>query len=123
MPMQADFTKPVSNSVFDPITLPTVVTPPFEAAMAVAHGLPEEIGLRSVTLSAAEILGMEKEYGSLKVGKKASLLITDGSPLQITSQIKGIFIDGEPHRPESRQTRFYERYRRRLHEYQQKHSK
>ena len=91
---------------------------PFEAAMAVAHGLPEEIGLRAVTLSAAEILGLEKQYGSLAVGKKASLIITDGSPLQITSQIKGVFIDGVPFPPESRQTRFYKRYRQRLHEYQ-----
>ncbi len=94
---------------------------PFEAAMAVAWGLPEAIGLRAVTLSAAEILGVAEEVGSLTVGKRANLVIADGSPLQITSQIKGVFIDGVPYPPVSRQTRFYERYRGRLHEYLKDH--
>lgn len=87
---------------------------PFEAARAVAFGLPEDIGLRAVTLSSAEILGLDKELGSLDVGKRATLIVTDGSPLQHTAQIHGIFIDGHPYRPESRQTKFYERYRQRL---------
>jgi hypothetical protein len=87
---------------------------PFEAARAVAFGLPPEIGLRAVTLSAAEILGLDQELGSLDVGKRATLIITDGSPLQHTAQIHGVFIDGQPYRPESRQTKFYERYRQRL---------
>jgi imidazolonepropionase-like amidohydrolase len=87
---------------------------PFEAARAVAFGLPSEIGLRAVTLSAAEILGLDQELGSLDVGKRATLIVTDGSPLQHTAQIHGVFIDGQPYRPESRQTKFYERYRQRL---------
>lgn len=87
---------------------------PFEAARAVAFGLPPEIGLRAVTLSAAEILGLDDELGSLEVGKRATLIVTDGSPLQHTAQIHGIFIDGQPHRPESRQTEFYHRYRQRI---------
>ncbi len=87
---------------------------PFEAAMAVAHGLPEEVALRSITLSAAQILGVDKQIGSLETGKIANLVILDGSPLQVTSQVKGVFIAGRPFRPESRQTRFYKRYRRRL---------
>ena len=91
---------------------------PFEAAMAVAFGLPPAEGLRAVTLSAAEILGIDKEVGSLTIGKRANLVLSDGPLLQHTSQIKATFIDGKPYRPESRQTRFYERYRRRLHEHQ-----
>lgn len=93
---------------------------PFESAMAVAYGLPPAEGLKAVTLSAAEILGIDGEVGSLTVGKRANLVISDGSLLQQTTQIKATFIDGKPYHPESRQTRFYERYRRRLHEYQQK---
>jgi imidazolonepropionase-like amidohydrolase len=89
---------------------------PFEAAMAVAYGLPEEAGLRSVTLAAAEILGLGDRCGSLSVGKRADLVILDGSPLQITSQVKGVFIGGKPFAPTSRQTELYEKYRRRLHE-------
>ncbi|MBD3672151.1 MAG: amidohydrolase family protein [Planctomycetaceae bacterium] len=87
---------------------------PFEAARAVAFGLPPEAGLRAVTLSAAEILGLDEELGSLEVGKRATLIVTDGSPLQHTAQIHGIFIDGQPYRPESRQTEFYHRYRQRI---------
>jgi imidazolonepropionase-like amidohydrolase len=89
---------------------------PFEAAMAVAYGLPEAEAVKAVTLSAAEILGLADRMGSLTVGKQANLVIADGSILQHTAQIKGVFIDGKPYRPESRQTRFYEEYRRRLHE-------
>jgi imidazolonepropionase-like amidohydrolase len=87
---------------------------PFEAAMAAAYGLPVDEALRSVTLSSAEILGVADRVGSLTAGKQANLVIADGLPLQQTAQIKGVFIDGVPHRPESRQTRFYERYRQRL---------
>jgi imidazolonepropionase-like amidohydrolase len=87
---------------------------PFEAAMAVAYGLPEREALRAVTLSSAEILGLADRMGSLTTGKWANVIITDGSPLQQTTQIKGILIQGQPFQPESRQTRFYEKYRARL---------
>ena len=87
---------------------------PFEAAMAVAYGLPKEQGLRAVTLSAAEILGIEKHVGSLTAEKTANLVILDGDPLQQTSNIKGVFIAGKPFTPDSRQIRFYTRYRERL---------
>ncbi|MCA9071764.1 MAG: amidohydrolase family protein, partial [Planctomycetaceae bacterium] len=87
---------------------------PFEAAMAVAYGLPQEQGLRAVTLSAAEVLGIEDQVGSLTPEKTASLVILDGGPLQHTSNIKGVFIAGKPFAPDSRQIRFYNRYRQRL---------
>ncbi len=87
---------------------------PFEAAMAVAYGLPEDVALRSVTLSAAEILGCEAETGSVTAGKRADLVILDGSPLQVTSQVKGVIVGGQRFQPESRQTRLTEKYRQRL---------
>jgi len=87
---------------------------PFEAAMAAAYGLPEPQALRGVTLSAAEVLGIADRLGSLTPGKWASMIITDGSPLQPTTQIEGILIQGKPFAPESRQTRFYEKYRARI---------
>ena len=87
---------------------------PFEAAQAVAYGLPADVALRGVTLTSAEILGQSDRIGSVTVGKQANLIITDGSPLQLTTQIKGILINGQPFQPESRQTRFYEKYRARL---------
>lgn len=88
---------------------------PFEAAMAVAYGLPEKAALRAVTLSAAEILGVEKQIGSLTEGKLANIVIADGSPLQHTSHIKAVCVGGKILPPESKQTRLYKRYRSRLH--------
>ena len=82
--------------------------------MAVAYGLPPEAGLKSVTLAAAEILGIADRCGSITVGKRADLVILDGSPLQVTSQVKGVIVDGQPYRPESRQTKLYDKYRARL---------
>lgn len=87
---------------------------PLEAGFAVGYGLPEKEALKAVTLNAAKILGVDKELGSLKAGKRANVILTDGSPLQHTTQFKAIFVSGVPYPPESRQTRFYEKYRQRL---------
>jgi cytosine/adenosine deaminase-related metal-dependent hydrolase len=67
-------------------------------------------------LSAAEILGISDRCGSLSAGKRADLVICDGSPLQITSQVKGVLIAGKPFAPTSRQTELYDKYRERLQE-------
>jgi imidazolonepropionase-like amidohydrolase len=87
---------------------------PLEAARAVAFGLPEAEALKSVTLNAARLLGIDKECGSITVGKRADLIITDGSPLQTTTQLKATIVGGQAFAPESRQTRLYEKYRARL---------
>ncbi len=93
---------------------------PFEAAQAVAYGLPEAEALKAVTLNAAKILQADDRMGSLTPGKLANLIITDGSPLQESTQYKAIFVAGKPYAPESRHTRLYEKYRGRLHEVQQR---
>jgi imidazolonepropionase-like amidohydrolase len=89
---------------------------PFEAAQAVAYGLPEDEALKAVTLNAARVIQADDKLGSLTAGKLANLIITDGSPLQETTQYKAIFIAGKPYPAESRHTRLYEKYRGRLHE-------
>jgi imidazolonepropionase-like amidohydrolase len=87
---------------------------PFEAAMAVAYGLPETEALQSVTLAAARVLGIDDRVGSLTPGKLANVIVTDGSPLQVATQIKGVFVAGKPFAPTSRQTRLHEKYQGRL---------
>lgn len=87
---------------------------PLEAGFAVGYGLPEREALKAVTLGAAKILGVDGELGSLKAGKRANVIVTDGSPLQHSTQFKAVFVSGRPYAPESRQTRFYEKYRERL---------
>jgi imidazolonepropionase-like amidohydrolase len=89
---------------------------PFEAATAIAFGLPEETALKAVTLTPAQILGVADQIGSLETGKRANLVVTAGHILQPTTPVLALFIDGEPLRPESRHTRLYAKYRHRLDE-------
>lgn len=67
---------------------------PWEAGVAVAFGLPEEEALKAVTLNAAQFMGIDDRVGSLQPGKDATLLITTGSPLDMTSQIEQAYIQG-----------------------------
>jgi imidazolonepropionase-like amidohydrolase len=85
----------------------------FEAASAVAYGLPYEEGLKAITLNAAEIWGVGAQYGSIEKGKYADLLITDGDPLEVKTNVKMLFIQGRQQSLESKHTRLYDKYRNR----------
>lgn len=87
---------------------------PYQAACAAAHGLPKEEALRSITLSVAEILGVADRYGSLAAGKSATLIITDGDPLEIPTQVEAMWIDGARVDLSSRHTQLFEKYSERL---------
>ena len=87
---------------------------PYEAAMAVAYGLPPEEGLKAVTLYPAQILGVGDKFGTIEAGKKANLVIASGDVLQATTQVLGLFIDGAPYEPTSKQTRLFDKYLKRL---------
>jgi imidazolonepropionase-like amidohydrolase len=89
---------------------------PYEAAMAVSYGLPLEEGLKAVTLYPAQILGVAEQLGTIEAGKRANLVLADGDILQASTQVKAVFIDGQPLEPVSKHTRLYERYRERLRE-------
>ncbi len=84
---------------------------PYAAAMAAAHGLDLDTALRSVTLSAAEILGVEKTLGSLDNGKEATLIITDGNPLEVTTTVVGAYIQGKKIDLTNKQSVLAEKYR------------
>jgi imidazolonepropionase-like amidohydrolase len=86
---------------------------PYEAAMAVAFGLPHEAALKAVTLAPAEILGIANEYGSIEKGKCADLMVTDGDPLETRTQVKQLFIKGKPVDLMNKHRRLYEQYLRR----------
>ena len=88
---------------------------PFHAGMAVAFGLPPDVALRSVTLSTAEILGVTDQVGSLDVGKRADIIITDGDSLQAVSNVRYMFIGGQPvDIDDNKHTRLYRQYQQRL---------
>jgi imidazolonepropionase-like amidohydrolase len=86
---------------------------PYHAAMAASYGLPKEEALRSITLYAAQILGIADRVGSLEVGKDATLIVTDGDPLEIMTNVSMEFIQGKNIPLQSRHTRFYEKYQER----------
>jgi len=67
----------------------------FEAAMAAAYGLPQEVALAACTIQPAEILGLDKKIGSLEKGKHADLALFDGDPLETTTHTTHVIIDGE----------------------------
>jgi imidazolonepropionase-like amidohydrolase len=89
---------------------------PYEAAMAVSYGLPPEEAFKAVTIYPAEILGVADQLGSIETGKRANLVLANGDLLQPSTQVLGLFIDGKPLEPTSKQTRLYEKYRERLKE-------
>ncbi len=68
----------------------------FEAAMAVANGLPRTAALEALTIQAARILGIADRVGSLEPGKDADLVLFDGDPFEYTTHVCGVIIEGEP---------------------------
>lgn len=90
---------------------------PYVAATAVAHGLPVDAALRALTIDAAKILGIDDRYGTLEVGKSASLIVTHGDPLQVTSDVIMAFLDGRQVDLTNKQTKLAQKY---LERYKQK---
>ncbi len=84
---------------------------PFNAGRAVAFGLAQEAALRSITLSAAEILGIGETYGSIEPGKSATLILTTGNVLEATTTVTRAFIDGREIDLRNKQTELIEKYR------------
>jgi imidazolonepropionase-like amidohydrolase len=83
---------------------------PYQAANAVAYGLPYEVALKAITLTAAEIWGVADQLGSLDKGKLADVIVTDGDPLETRTQIKQCFIRGQAVDLESKHLRLYKKY-------------
>ena len=82
----------------------------YEAGVAVALGLPEEEALKAVTINAAEFLGLDDRIGSLEPGKQATLLITTGTPIDMTSDIEQAYIQGRELDMNDIQKHFFEKY-------------
>lgn len=82
----------------------------YEAAMAARFGLDEDEALRAITLSPAEILGVSDEYGSIERGKSATLIVTDGDVLEVTTNIERAYIDGRAIEMKSKQTDLRDKY-------------
>jgi imidazolonepropionase-like amidohydrolase len=91
-------------------TAPNARNLPYHASMAAAYGLPREEALKGVTLYAAQVLGVADRLGSLEPGKIADVIVTNGDPLEITTEVEQVYIAGKPVSMETRQTRLFHKY-------------
>ncbi len=88
-------------------------TLPYEAAMGVPFGLPHDAALEAVTKNAAEMLGFDDRIGTLEPGKLANVMVTDGDPLEIQTQVTNLFILGRNVSLDNKHKQLYEKYRKR----------
>ena len=90
---------------------------PFVAGQAVGFGLDYEKAITAITLTPAKIAGIDKMYGSLEMGKSATLIVVAGDVLDMrTSDVEHAFIDGRKINLDNKQAelarKFREKYRR-----------
>jgi len=84
---------------------------PFYAGSFSAYGVQKEEALKMITLNAAKILGINKNYGSIKVDKSATFFISNGDALDMRTNILDYaFIDGREVSLESHHTKLEQRY-------------
>ena len=68
---------------------------PICAGLCVKSGMDENEALRAITIHAAQICNVADRVGSLEVGKDADIVIFDGNPLEVSSEVFYTLIDGE----------------------------
>jgi len=84
-----------------------------QAANAVAHGLPYDEGLKGVTLYPAQMFGLDSQLGTIENGKIANLIVTNGDPLDVTTDVRYLFIKGQLTSTDNKQKDLYEKYKNR----------
>jgi len=66
----------------------------YEAAIAMVNGLGHERALRSITLDAAKMLGIDDQFGSIEAGKAADLVLYDGDPFEHATHVTHTIVGG-----------------------------
>lgn len=87
---------------------------PFKVGQSMTYGLRPDHALRAFTLSAAEILGVANQLGSLDTGKMGNLVVVSGDPFETTGRVRYLFIKGQPVPLENRFTQLRDKYLQRL---------
>ncbi len=84
---------------------------PFQAGQVAGQGMDKEDALKLITSNTAKILGIDANYGTLEVGKSATLFISEGDALDMrTNKLTHAFIDGRSISLETHQTELWKRY-------------
>ena len=81
-----------------------------QAANAVAHGLAYDEALKAVTIYPAQIFGLSDQLGTLENGKIANIIVTNGDPLELTTDVRYLFIKGQLTSTDNRHKSEYEKY-------------
>jgi len=85
---------------------------PFLAGTCAAYGLDKEQALQLITSNTAKILGIDKQCGTLELGKDATLFISEGDALDMrTNKLTAAFIRGRTLNLETHQTQLYSKYK------------
>ncbi len=85
---------------------------PFYAGQLTGQGMDKEQALQLITLNAAKILGIHADYGTLEVGKSATLFLSEGDALDMRgNQLLHAYIDGREISLETHQTELWKRYK------------
>jgi len=83
---------------------------PYAAGYATAFGLAHDEALKAITLNPAQMWGVDKDLGSLDVGKVGNVVVANGDPLDVKTDVKHVFIDGAEIPLVSRQTELRDQY-------------
>ena len=83
---------------------------PDQAGYATAFGLPYDEALKAITLNAAEVWGVADRLGSLDAGKTANVVVANGDPLDVKTDVKQVYIEGRAMPMTSRQTWLRDQY-------------
>lgn len=68
---------------------------PFCAALAVKAGMDEMEALKAITINPAEILEIADKVGSIEINKDADIVIMDGHPFELNSEVLYTLVDGK----------------------------
>jgi imidazolonepropionase-like amidohydrolase len=83
---------------------------PYAAGYAVGFGLPADEALKALTINPAQMWGVDKDLGSLEVGKMGNVVVANGDPLDVKTDVKHVFIQGQEIPLVSKQTELRDQY-------------
>ena len=83
----------------------------YNAGNSVSHGLPYAAAIAALTVNPAAIFGGAGQYGELKAGAAADVVIWSGDPLEPLTTTSQVFIGGVEQPTQTRQFLLRDRYR------------
>lgn len=69
--------------------------PWWQLGTCVRHGVDRQQALEALTIVPAKLLGLDEQLGSIAEGKLGNLQVLSGDPLQATSWVETVILDGE----------------------------